>query len=226
MSKIKKEEDTIFWYNYNLADEKDFKTAVKNIQKMCRMSLEYDKWQTLTKIKQNLTFCPICNESYDFSKPETHHYPKTMFDVCFETLESHLFANDFNSLSGFGLCEEIMNKHFMGLVDNVVLCKACHERFHAGHPEVCNKVDKYFLDTMNNQPTTNMNNIEPEIQENINTEQNINKSKVESTNNECINNSLIFNNINMDIPPAPKINIDEYNNVTFINKNGIEIDIN
>jgi hypothetical protein len=142
MAKKKNEQEELLWYDYNVADEKQFKMVVKAIQKVCRGSLEYDQWQTRTKAGSKT--CPICDEFYTYMKSETHHYPKTMYSVCEEVIEKHIYENTLDEQSGFGICQEIMNKHILGNVEYIVLCKSCHEKFHADHPEVCTKVSEVY----------------------------------------------------------------------------------
>jgi hypothetical protein len=153
MAKSKESQNELLWYSYNMSEERDFKSAVKAVQKICRSSLEYDLWQTRSKAGSEK--CPCCNEYYSYIKAETHHYPKTMFDICEQVVEKHVFDNTIDELSGFGICQEVMNEHFLGNVDFIVLCKSCHEKFHAGHPEVSKQVAEIFAAQKNNKPVEN-----------------------------------------------------------------------
>lgn len=150
MAKKKNEQEDLLWYSYNMAEEREFKTAVKAVQKICRSSLEYDLWQT--RSKADSSSCPVCGEFYNYVKAETHHYPKTMFDICEDVVERHVFENTIDDQSGFGICQEVMNLHFLGNVNFVVLCKACHEKFHADHPEVVKKVSEVFEANKDKKP--------------------------------------------------------------------------
>lgn len=136
-----KEKD-IFWYDYNLSDELEQKKVVKILQKICRQSIEYNTWQLRTKSGEKR--CPVCSEYYGYVPSETHHYPATMYDICDEVLQTHILDNGIDDRTSFDLCNEIMNLHYINQVQFVVLCKACHEKFHAGHPEVCTKVSEIY----------------------------------------------------------------------------------
>lgn len=202
MAKKKADNDAVemFWYNMDLSDERELKKAAKWIQKLCRGSLEYDLWQGRTKA--GLDRCPVCLEYYGYLPAETHHYPPTMYDLCENKLSEHIFNNDIDQITGFGVCEEIMNMHMLGIVEYVVLCKSCHEKFHAGHPEVCSKVSTTFKDQKAGK------------QANTKKEESDNKQE-----EEPIPVSL------PPLPPVPIIGTRDEVTATFVNSSGIEIDI-
>jgi len=136
--------DTL-WYNYDLSDARDIIKCIKHIQKICRDSLEYDEWQRHCKYK-DAKFCPICQDDYyeNNSKCESHHHPKTLFDVVEEVVDDHIEKNDIQDISGFDMCREVMDLHQFKRVSYINLCQHCHKKYHAGHPDVIEKMNLLF----------------------------------------------------------------------------------
>lgn len=133
------------WYNYDLTDPRDTVKCIKQIEKVCRDSLEYDDWQKKCKYK-DATECPICGDNYyeNNSKCESHHHPKTLFDIVEEVLEDHLEKNDLDEITGIALVQEVMDLHLFKKVSYINLCQHCHKKYHAGHPEVQGKIAMIF----------------------------------------------------------------------------------
>ena len=144
------------WYNYDLSDAREIVKCVKQIQKVCRDSLEYDEWQRHCKYK-DAKICPICNDDYYEvnAKCESHHHPKTLYDVVEDILDDHMEKNDLDDFSAFDICVEVMDLHSFGKVSYINLCQHCHKKYHAGHPDVVNKMTTIFeqrvLDAQKNE---------------------------------------------------------------------------
>jgi hypothetical protein len=217
----KQHQDELLWYSYNMAEERDFKSAVKAIQKICRSSLEYDLWQTRSKAGSEK--CPCCSEYYSYIKAETHHYPKTMYDVCEQVVEKHVFDNTIDEFTGFSICQEVMDLHFLGNVDYVVLCKSCHEKFHAGHPEVSKQVAKIFEAQKNNKPIPNQKPVDIEDKSKIESELISNFDLKPPPIPEAIINENKLDQENLHFPPLPNFTQTESGIVMTVD--GIEIDI-
>ena len=133
------------WYEYDLTDARDHIKCIKTLERICRASLEYDEWQRRCKYR-DAVICPICDENYyDYnSKCETHHHPKTLFDIVENILEDHLEKNDLDEVTGLAVVQEIMDLHTFHKVQYVNLCNHCHKKYHDGHPEVQNKMVNLF----------------------------------------------------------------------------------
>jgi transcription elongation factor Elf1 len=86
--------------------------------------------------------CPICGDSFQFVKPETHHYPRTLFAVVEGILQNHIDKNDLDNFTDFQICEEIMQAHFAKKVDYIVLCKHCHDKYHNDVPDILDAIDE------------------------------------------------------------------------------------
>jgi hypothetical protein len=123
------------WYRYDLSNEKQFIQCIKKLEFMVRKSMSYDSWQKRTKYP--VSECPVCGESFEYVKPESHHFPKTLFDVVEDVLQKHIDLNNLDDYTDFDICQEIMDIHFKKKVGYVVLCEHCHKKFHDGVPDVC-----------------------------------------------------------------------------------------
>jgi transcription elongation factor Elf1 len=131
------------WYKYDLANEKHMVRCVKQLEFMVRKSMSYDSWQK--RSKYSIDMCPICGESFEFIRPETHHHPETLFTICERILQNHIDLNDLDDYTDFDICQEIMDAHFNKKVEYVVVCKHCHEKFHDNVPEILEEMDKAYL---------------------------------------------------------------------------------
>jgi len=127
------------WYRYDLSNEKQFVLCIKKLEFMVRKSFSYDSWQKRTKYP--VSECAICNESFEWVKPETHHHPQTLFDIVEGILQKHIDLNDISDFTDFDICQEIMDAHFQKKVNYVVLCKQCHEKYHDNHPDILEEID-------------------------------------------------------------------------------------
>ena len=133
---------SVIWYNYDLSNEKQYIKCVKHLQRMIRGSMSYDAWQRRSKI--GVKECPICNlnRDEDRAKFESHHYPKTLFDVVDEHLQYLIETNQLDNLTDFDVCQEIMDLHFQHQVNYIVLCEYCHKKYHDEIPEILSKIDQ------------------------------------------------------------------------------------
>ncbi len=131
------------WYNHDLSNESQFVRCIKKLEFMVRKSFSYDSWQKRTK--HPVSECPVCGESFQWVKPETHHFPATLFDVVEGILQKHIDLNDLDDYTDFQIADEIMQAHFEKKVAYVVLCKQCHEKYHDDHPDVLEEMDNAYL---------------------------------------------------------------------------------
>ena len=133
------------WYNWDMSNQKDINKVIKKLEAVCRASLEYDEWQRTCKYKHAIV-CPVCEDNYydNNSKCESHHHPKTLYTIVENIIDDHLEKNDLDDQTGFQIVQEIMDLHLLKKVQYINLCQHCHKKFHAGHPDVLNKVDTIF----------------------------------------------------------------------------------
>lgn len=131
------------FYKYDLSNERQFINCIKKLEFMCRKSFSYDSWQKRTKYP--ISQCPTCGESFEYVKPETHHFPRTLFEIVEGVLQKHIDLNDLNDFTDFEICDEIMHAHFDKKVEYIVLCKQCHEKYHDSVPDILEVVDEAWL---------------------------------------------------------------------------------
>ncbi len=128
------------WYKYDLSNQQQFIRCIKQMEFMCRKSFSYDSWQKRTKYP--VSSCPICGEEFQWVKPETHHHPRTLFDIVEGILQKHIDLNDLDDFTDFEIADEIMGAHFAKKVDYIVLCKHCHEKYHDDHVDILEVIDE------------------------------------------------------------------------------------
>jgi hypothetical protein len=128
------------WYRYDMGNERQFVQCIKKLEFIIRKSMGYDSWQRRTKYP--VSECPVCGESFEFVKPETHHFPQTLFDIVEGVLQKHIDLNNLDDYTDFDICQEVMDLHFNKKVMYVVLCKHCHEKYHDNVPEVLECIDE------------------------------------------------------------------------------------
>jgi len=134
------DQNTTIWYNYDLSNEKQYIRCIKHLQKMIRGSMSYDLWQK--RSKWGVELCPICGIEKDYVKMESHHYPKTLFDVVDDHMQYLIDTNQLDEKTDFDVCQEIMNQHFMHYVNYIVLCEYCHKKYHDDVPEILDVIDE------------------------------------------------------------------------------------
>jgi len=139
--------EELMWYDYNLAEPTFFNRAIKALQKICRGTIEYDVWQTRTKMDK--TQCPVCDCNYDYINAETHHYPRTMFNVVADVVQKYIDENNIDTKEPLDIIQEVMHKHLANRIDNIVLCEPCHKKFHNNDPEVMDKVYTIWEEHLN-----------------------------------------------------------------------------
>ncbi len=138
---------TSLWYNYDLGDTRKFITVIKKLEFMVRKSFSYQIWQKRTKYP--ISSCPTCGDSFEFVRPETHHFSPgghgTLFDVVEGILHKFIDLNKLDEMTDFEVADEIMQAHFEKKVNYIVLCEHCHARWHADHPDMLEVMDEAFI---------------------------------------------------------------------------------
>jgi len=133
-------EELSIWYNYDLSNDKHYIKCIKHLQRMIRGSMTYNVWQKRSKI--GINECPICGESKEFVKMESHHYPKTLFDVVDDKLQMEIDFDTLKDKTDFDISQEIMDEHIERKVNYIVLCEYCHKKYHDDNPEVLDKIEE------------------------------------------------------------------------------------
>lgn len=165
---MKKSDSDIIWHNYNMSDIRAITKAVKNLEKIIRLSFEYDDWQRRCKYN-NAVDCPVCGDNYTNTnqKCETHHHPKTLYSIVEEIINTHILNDTLSDKSCLDIVYETLVLHDRGGVSYINLCKPCHVKYHSDHPIVVDKINEIF------------NNIAKAGEKIINSEETINIDQIE-----------------------------------------------
>ncbi len=131
------------WWGYDLSKPATYSKCIKNLVKQCRTTFEYNIWQKMTKSGCGDT-CPICNVEYIYSRPESHHYPRTLYEVVEAVMQEYIHSNSIDDITPLELIKEIMDLHLANQVDNIVLCKHCHAKYHDMDPETMKQVEQLY----------------------------------------------------------------------------------
>jgi len=134
--------ETSEWMGFDLANEKKYALLIKKLEFLIRKSIQYDIWQKRSKI--GIQECPICMESLYYLKPESHHFPETLFDVVDNILQHHIHENDLDSLNELDIVQEVLSKHNTNNINYIVLCKQCHEKYHDDVPATVKEMPEAF----------------------------------------------------------------------------------
>lgn len=134
--------ETAEWMGFDLSKEKHYTMLIKKLEFLIRKSIQYDIWQKRSKI--GIQECPICQESLYYLKPESHHYPETLFDIVDNCLQTHIHENDLDGLNELDIVQEVLTKHMRDNVNYIVLCKQCHEKYHDNVPSVVKDMPEAF----------------------------------------------------------------------------------
>lgn len=139
----KKKDQGSFWWGYDLGRPQSYTKCIKQIVKICRITLEYAEWQKESKSGAG-ELCPICGAEYMYVRPETHHYPLTLFEVVENKLQEYIHSNFIDEITPLEFIKEIMTDHLNDKVEYIVLCKSCHEKYHMQDPETMKLISKVF----------------------------------------------------------------------------------
>ena len=135
------EQESSYWWGYDVSNPQQYTRIIKLLVKIARLTPEYAEWQKESK-KGAGDMCPVCGAEYIYVRPETHHYPLTLFEVIEGKMQEYIHSNFLDQIQPLNLVKEVMKDHLDGRVDYVVLCKACHEKYHAQDPVTTKYVEK------------------------------------------------------------------------------------
>lgn len=120
--------------SYNLLTDKDRLKFIKQVESLCRKSLEYKQYISFLKSEINMTKCSFFNNvKTDENKKigiEIHHEPFTLFDITEIALRKY---EDIGlEINPFLIAEEIMLLHYRNMVGLIPLSKTVHSLVHDG----------------------------------------------------------------------------------------------
>ena len=140
--KIKHCTDDVYWYEYDLTFEKDYKMCIRHLEKTIRASMEYDLWAKNCKINSpDAVVCPICKDNYyeKHYKCETHHHPVTLYIIVDDIISEMIDNNSMHKTTANDVVKRVLDDHLMDKISYINLCTHCHKKYHDGNPDV-NKI--------------------------------------------------------------------------------------
>jgi len=152
MKKIEHCKDDVYWYDYDLSFEKMYRMCIRHLEKTIRSSMEYDLWARWCKQNDpNSMVCPICGDNYyeKNSKCETHHHPKTLYVIVDDIVSLMIDNNALEKTTAYDIVKQVLDLHMENGVSYINLCVHCHNKYHAGNPDVNDKLYKLFEDKYN-----------------------------------------------------------------------------
>jgi hypothetical protein len=137
------------WYDYDLTDERSVDRLIKKVEKIVRLTFEYDVWQKRTKILKSE--CPVCKLHFIYVKPESHHHPATLYDITQMVVSQRIAEGTMLEATGLEIVQDIIDLHSLNKVNYIVICKQCHEKYHSGEPETVRRLNEEY-EKMVSQP--------------------------------------------------------------------------
>ena len=137
------------YYGYDLSTDKGYDNFVKRLVLMARNTPEYKRWSKDCKVRadEKMEFeCPFCGVEYEFSRIESHHYPKTLYEIFDYEVQKYIQSGTLNEdyITPLEIVKNVMDLHKDNKVEYVNLCKGCHERFHAMDEKIRQQVYEYW----------------------------------------------------------------------------------
>ena len=137
--------------DYDLLDEKDFKSYITDIERICRTSREYRKMIRFLKENMDMTKCGIFEnvsnaDTYKI-KIEIHHSPFGLADLVSIVYRKRLSLGQ--DLDAESIAKETMYLHYCCLVGLIPLSQTVHELVHNKYifvpmNKVFGKVEEFY----------------------------------------------------------------------------------
>ena len=129
---------------YNLEDEKDYNTFIKDIERQVRQSYEYRQFTRFCRDNFGMNKCAILkdvtNENNTDIKIEIHHYPFSLHDIVDIVVKKRQYYHE--SLEVQMVAKEVMQLHYKAIVGLIPLSETAHELAHASRLFI--PVDRVF----------------------------------------------------------------------------------
>lgn len=119
---------------YNLEDDKEYETYVKDVEKEVRKSFEYRRFIKYLRENMDMNKCSflkgVSNEETFDIKIEIHHYPFTLRDICEIVIRKRSYYNEPLKLQM--TAKEVMMLHYKLIIGLIPLSETVHELAHSG----------------------------------------------------------------------------------------------
>lgn len=140
---------------FKISNIYELEDLLPDIERTIRTSREYRVTVFWHKSKHSLSVDSIDNlDSYDYDKltVDMHHYPLTLYDICYLVGSKMLADNPDKEFLTFDIASEVIREHFNDTIGIVPLLRSDHEKTHEGllnltpdmiHGDYTAFIDKY-----------------------------------------------------------------------------------
>ena len=119
---------------YNLDDDKDYETFIKDVESDVRRSYEYRRFIKYLRQNMGMNKCSflkgVSNEETFDIKIEIHHYPFTLRDIVEIVIRKRMYYHE--SMKLRMVSKEVMELHYKVMIGLIPLSETVHELAHSG----------------------------------------------------------------------------------------------
>lgn len=121
--------------DWNLADQKDFKKFLTELEKAVRGSFEYQQYIQYLRTSFNMNSCAFYRNVSNVPNPKIkihiHHDPITLYDICLIVFRKRQSLCE--SIDEESIAKEVMWNHYNGFVGLIPLSETAHELVHSNY---------------------------------------------------------------------------------------------
>lgn len=121
--------------DWNLADQKDFKKFLSELEKSVRGSFEYQQYIQYLRNSFNMNACAFYRNVSNVPNPKIkihiHHDPITLYDICTIVFRKRQTLGE--PIDEESIAKEVMWNHYNGFVGLIPLSETAHELVHANY---------------------------------------------------------------------------------------------
>ena len=121
--------------DWNLADQKDFKKFLSELEKSVRGSFEYQQYIQYLRNSFNMNSCAFYRNVSNVPNPKikihVHHDPITLYDICTIIFRKRQTLGE--PIDEESIAKEVMWNHYNGFVGLIPLSETAHELVHANY---------------------------------------------------------------------------------------------
>lgn len=121
--------------DWNLADQKDFKKFLAELEKSVRGSFEYQQYIQYLRNAFNMNSCAFYRNVTNVPNPKIkihiHHDPITLYDICTIIFRKRQTLGEL--IDEESIAKEVMWNHYNGFVGLIPLSETAHELVHANY---------------------------------------------------------------------------------------------
>nr|DAS84347.1 MAG TPA: hypothetical protein [Caudoviricetes sp.] len=121
--------------DWNLADQKDFKKFLSELEKSVRGSFEYQQYIQYLRNSFNMNSCAFYRNVSNVPNPKikihVHHDPITLYDICTIVFRKRQTLGE--PIDEESIAKEVMWNHYNGFVGLIPLSETAHELVHANY---------------------------------------------------------------------------------------------